>query len=114
MMGRAQTTALRSLSENPTTVAALARRLDVSRQAAHQTVKQLDAWNFISRPEETLEFGPKLVHLTAEGERVATHLAEAIEATETALEDRLGVGRMWALRKVFSHLEGVALDLKPR
>ncbi len=112
-LGRAQMSAVRCLSDEETTVAALARGLAVTRQAAHQTVKQLDGLNLISRHGEENDDGVKWITLSDEGRRLVRDLTDAIEETERALEEHLGGGRMWALRKVFDHLAGIEIDLRP-
>jgi DNA-binding MarR family transcriptional regulator len=112
-LGRAQMATLEVLDGERTTVSALARRLDVTRQAAHQTVKQLDTLGFISRADAADSDGVRWITLSDSGRHLVPELAEAIRQTERKLEERLGVGRMWALRKVFDHLGADKLDLGP-
>jgi DNA-binding MarR family transcriptional regulator len=112
-LGRAQMSALDVLGEGPTSVAALGRRLTVTRQAAHQTVRQLDDMELISREDDRKLHGARWITLSKKGRHLVLDLADAIEETDRSLEEHLGVGRMWALRKVFSRLEGARLDLKP-
>jgi DNA-binding MarR family transcriptional regulator len=115
-LGRAQMAVLDTLAggiESATTVAALARSLDITRQAAHQTVKHLDGLGLISRPEETEADASRSIALSDEGRHLVVHLARATADTERALEERLGIGRMWALRKVFNHLGSARIDLGP-
>jgi DNA-binding MarR family transcriptional regulator len=110
-LGRAQMTAMLALAEDSTSMAQLARRLGVSRQAVHQTVKQLDAWNYVVRQSEARVDGTQIVRLTPAGRHLGIDLTDAIEETEKALEETLGVGRMWALKKVFTHLDTTDMDL---
>lgn len=88
-----------NLDAGGTRTAELARRLGVSRQAAHQTVRELVDMGFVEQQPDSKNASAKLVCLTSVGER-NVHDAFAIFAElEATLKQRLGTKDVCALRR---------------
>jgi DNA-binding MarR family transcriptional regulator len=86
---------IRALHDEPLPLARLAETLDVTKQAAQQTVDDMAAAGLVVRTPDPADGRRKLLALTAEGRRVrATALS-----VSAALEAEIGDHRARALRR---------------
>ena len=86
---------IRSLYDEPLPLARLAERLDVSKQAAQQTVDEMAGAGLLARRADPADGRRKLIALTDEGRRVR---ATALDVSAT-LEAELGRRSARALRR---------------
>jgi DNA-binding MarR family transcriptional regulator len=86
---------IRALHDEPLPLARLAALLDVTKQAAQQTVDDMEAAGLIRREADPADGRRKLLALTREGRRVR---ATALEVS-AALEREIGPAGTRALRK---------------
>jgi DNA-binding MarR family transcriptional regulator len=85
---------IRALHDRPLPLARLAELLDVTKQAAQQTVDDMQAAGLVTREDDPADGRRKLLALTAEGRRVrATALGVSAQ-----LEREIGAGAAPALR----------------
>lgn len=95
---RAQSMLFAHLDRDGTRSSELARRLDVSRQAVHQVVRELEQLGLVEQIDDPSNRSAKLVRLTTTGAR---HVEEALAAfadIEAALADRIGNAAAAAIR----------------
>lgn len=76
----------------------LARRLGVSRQAAHKTVDDLERRGLLRSEPDPDNRSAQRVHATASGERTLAEVHAALAELETELARRLGRVRVRTLR----------------
>src|SRR3954467_9989091 len=86
---------IRALHDRPLPLARLAELLDVTKQAAQQTVDDMQAAGLVERQDDPADRRRKLLALTAEGRRVG---ATALEVSRQ-LEREIGPAGTKALRK---------------
>jgi MarR family transcriptional regulator, organic hydroperoxide resistance regulator len=86
---------IRALHARPLPLARLAELLDVTKQAAQQTVDDMQAAGLVERRDDPADRRRKLLALTAEGRRVR---ATALEVSRE-LEREIGPAGTRALRK---------------
>src|SRR3954471_9315272 len=86
---------IRALYARPLPLVRLAELLDVTKQAAQQTVDDMQAAGLVERAEDPADRRRKLLALTAEGRRVR---ATALEVSRE-LEREIGAAGTRALRK---------------
>ncbi len=98
-MSAAQSMVFAVLDQDGTSTAELARRIGVSRQAVHQTVKDLEALGLVEQVPEPGDGRVRLVRLTTQGRaNVAAALGAFIDL-EAELARRIGVGHAAGLRR---------------
>jgi len=85
---------IRALHDRPLPLARLAELLDVTKQAAQQTVDDMQAAGLVTREDDPADGRRKLLALTAEGRRVR---ATALE-TSAQLEREIGAADARVLR----------------
>lgn len=94
-----QSMLMANLDRAGTRTAELARRLGVSRQAAHQTVRELEDLGLVQQMEDPTNASAKLVCLTDEGERNVADALAIFADVEATLEHRVGTETVRALRR---------------
>ncbi|UNS99942.1 MarR family winged helix-turn-helix transcriptional regulator [Streptomyces tubbatahanensis] len=93
-----QTQLFAALDEEGTTVAALARRMGVTRQTAHQAVHGLVAAGLLERAPDPASARQRLIRRTGEGERVHGQAERILDELEARLAERIGTQAVAALR----------------
>jgi len=86
--------------ESGTRTSELARRMGVSRQAAHQTVGELRAMGLVELRDDPTNASARLVTLTDRGRENVAAARRAFEALEAELGARLGQRAATELRDV--------------
>ncbi|MFD9465649.1 MarR family winged helix-turn-helix transcriptional regulator [Streptomyces sp. NPDC060027] len=88
------------LDEQGTTVAALARRMGVARQTAHQAVHSLIAVGLLEQAPDPDSARQRLIRRTAKGRSVHERAEGIIEQLERTLAARIGADGVTALRAI--------------
>lgn len=86
--------------ESGTRSSELARRIGVSRQAVHQTVRELEALNLVQLAPDPSNQSAKLVQLTDRGLKIVGDAIRVFTAIEKQLGDRIGEDNIVLLRQV--------------
>lgn len=94
----------------------LARRIGVTRQAVHQTIRELAAVGLVRLEVDATNRSAKLVGLTGKGRANVAAALSAFEDLEVALAARLGAAHARALRRALEVAWGepVTLPHQPR
>lgn len=80
----------------------VARRMGISRQAAHKTITELVAQGIVELSEDPTHRGAKLVKLAARGRRLEVDVRRALETLEQSLAERIGPRRLEELRRALA------------
>lgn len=86
--------------ESGTRSSELARRIGVSRQAVHQTVRELEALNLVQLAPDPSNQSAKLVQLTDRGLKIVEDAIRVFTDIEKQLGDRIGEDNIVLLRQV--------------
>ena len=86
--------------ESGTRSSELARRIGVSRQAVHQTVRELEALNLVQLAPDPSNQSAKLVQLTDRGLKIVEDAIRVFTDIEKQLGDRIGEDTIVLLRQV--------------
>ncbi|MFI2257893.1 MarR family winged helix-turn-helix transcriptional regulator [Streptomyces tubercidicus] len=86
------------LDEDGTTVSELARRMGVTRQAAHQAAHGLVKLGLLEQAPDPASARRRLIQRTPEGQHVHQCASLALERLEETLAERIGQGSVAALR----------------
>ena len=90
--------ALVSLDDNGTSIAELARRVGVTRQAMHQMVGELQRSALVETVDSPTDRRVKLVKLSLLGRTLDEKAAAALDSLESKLRQRLGKDALESLR----------------
>ncbi len=85
----------------------LARRVDVSKQAVGQSLRELELMALVELVGDPLDGRARLVRLTPEGLAAFDHGRDALRFYEAALAARLGPGRIRALCDALGRIHAV-------
>ncbi|GGZ91714.1 MarR family winged helix-turn-helix transcriptional regulator [Streptomyces echinoruber] len=91
-----------ALDDDGTTVSDLARRMGVTRQTTHQAVHGLIGMGLLRQAPDPASARRRLIRLTAEGARVHRRAQAALAVLEARLAERIGAGRVAALREALT------------
>ncbi len=91
---------IRALHDAPLPLADLAARLGVTKQAAQQTVDDMEGAGFVTREPDPADGRRKLLVLTAEGRRVRSTALDASARLEAELRATVGDREVDDLRRV--------------
>jgi DNA-binding MarR family transcriptional regulator len=94
----AQSRLLAHMGGRPTSMAELARRLAISRQAVHKTVAELVRRGILEVRDDPDKGNAKLVVYTEKGRQVNRAGAQIIERLEERVAERIGRERLAELR----------------
>ena len=94
----AQSRLLAHMGGRPTSMAELARRLAISRQAVHKTVAELVRRGILEVRDDPEKGNAKLVVYTDKGRQVNRAGAQIIERLEDRVAERIGRERLAELR----------------
>jgi len=94
----AQSRLLAHMGGRPTSMAELARRLAISRQAVHKTVAELVRRGILDVRDDPEKGNAKLVVYTDKGRQVNRAGAQIIERLEERVAERIGRERLAELR----------------
>jgi len=94
----AQSRLLAHMGGRPTSMAELARRLAISRQAVHKTVAELVRRGILEVRDDPEKGNAKLVVYTDKGRQVNRAGAQIIERLEERVAERIGRERLAELR----------------
>jgi len=92
----------------------LARRVDVSKQAVGQSLRELEAMQLVELVGDPGDGRARLVRLTAAGEAAYDHGRGVLAFYEAALAARVGQGRIAALRAALGQVHAVLEDWTAR
>jgi DNA-binding MarR family transcriptional regulator len=98
----AQSRLLAHMGGRPTTMAELARRLAISRQAVHKTVTELARRGILELRDDPGKGNSKLVSYTDKGRQVNRVGAQLIAAIEQRLANRLGAEDVDTLKRLLA------------
>ena len=98
----AQSRLLAHMGGRPVSMAELARRLAISRQAVHKTVAELARRGILELRDDPDKGNAKLVAYTEKGRQVNRAGAALIESIEQRLAQRLGRERVEQLRALLA------------
>ncbi len=93
---------LASLDDGGTSIAELARRVGVTRQAMHQQVGEMEKAALVELVDSPTDRRVKLVKLSLLGRTLDRKAAQAIDALERDLAMRIGTDAMAGLRATLS------------
>ncbi|ADB32982.1 transcriptional regulator, MarR family [Kribbella flavida DSM 17836] len=100
------------LVPKPLTIGELAKRLEVSQQAASKAVADLEKRGYLSRASDPADGRARLVGLTARGDAVIAAARRHRAELETELREKFGADRLEAARRllldVLRHLDADA------
>ena len=95
---QSQSNLMANLGEKGIRLSELARRIGVTRQAIHNTVKELEALGLVNPVVDPTNLSAKLVVLTPQGRENVKAALKAFQDIEASLESRLGPETVQALR----------------
>ncbi len=98
----AQSRLLAHMGGRPTSMAELARRLAISRQAVHKTVAELVRRGILDVRDDPDKGNAKLVVYTDKGRQVNRAGAQIIERLEERVAERIGRERLQELRTLLA------------
>ena len=98
----AQSRLLATMAGKPTSMAELARRLAISRQAVHKTVAELARRGILEIRDDPERRNAKLVVYTERGRQVNRAGAAIIERVEDRIASRLGRARLDELKALLA------------
>jgi DNA-binding MarR family transcriptional regulator len=98
----AQSRLLAHMGGRPTSMAELARRLAISRQAVHKTVAELVRRGILEVRDDPEKGNAKLVVYTDKGRQVNRAGAQIIERLEDRVAERIGRERLQELRTLLA------------
>ena len=98
----AQSRLLAHMGGRPTSMAELARRLAISRQAVHKTVAELVRRGILEVRDDPDKGNAKLVVYTDKGRQVNRAGAQIIERLEERVAERIGRERLEELRTLLA------------
>lgn len=98
----AQSRLLATMAGKPTSMAELARRLAISRQAVHKTVAELARRGILEIRDDPDRRNAKLVVYTERGRQVNRAGAAIIERVEERIASRLGRARLDELKALLA------------
>jgi DNA-binding MarR family transcriptional regulator len=100
-----------NLDRDGTSISEVARRLGVSRQAAHQTIGELSKLKLLEVIPDATDKRAKLAQLSAGGRKMDDAVVQGIWAIEEGLKERIGSKNSEALRVA---LEAMLQPVEPR
>jgi DNA-binding MarR family transcriptional regulator len=100
-----------NLDRDGTSISEVARRLGVSRQAAHQAIGELSKLNLLEVIPDATDKRAKLAQLSARGRKMDDAVVQGIWAIEEGLKERIGSKNSEALRVA---LEAMLQPVEPR
>jgi DNA-binding MarR family transcriptional regulator len=98
----AQSRLLATMAGKPTSMAELARRLAISRQAVHKTVAELARRGILEIRDDPERRNAKLIVYTERGRQVNRAGAAIIERVEERIASRIGRERLETLKSLLS------------
>nr|MDT0664909.1 MarR family transcriptional regulator [Micromonospora sp. DSM 115978] len=98
------------VDDQPTTVSALAKRLDVSKQGAAQIVDDMERRGYLLRTPDPDDRRARLVALSPRGRQALDAARQFHAATEQRLTDSYGPGAVSTLRAILTDLAGGSDD----
>lgn len=98
----AQSRLLATMAGKPTSMAELARRLAISRQAVHKTVAELARRGILEIRDDPERRNAKLIVYTERGRQVNRAGASIIERVEDRIASRIGRERLETLKTLLS------------
>jgi DNA-binding MarR family transcriptional regulator len=98
----AQSRLLATMAGKPTSMAALGRRLAISRQAVHKTVAELARRGILEIRDDPERRNAKLIVYTERGRQVNRTGAAIIDRVEDRIAGRIGRDRLAALKALLS------------
>jgi DNA-binding MarR family transcriptional regulator len=98
----AQSRLLAHMAGKPASMAELARRLAISRQAVHKTVAELARRGILELRDDPERGNAKVVVYTEMGRQINRAGARIIEQIEQRLAKRLGAGQLEQLRQLLA------------
>jgi DNA-binding MarR family transcriptional regulator len=107
---RAHSLVFAQLDATGTRTAEIARRAGVSRQAVHQTVRELQRLGLVELVPDPANRSAKLVMATDRGRRSTQVALATLAALEVELTQRLGERRVQALREALEADWGPIID----
>lgn len=96
---RAHSRVFANLDRDGTRPSELARRMGVTRQAAHQTIQELVDRGFLELAPDPKNARARRAVLTARGKRVVADARDIVRDLEDTLERRIGRKRVARLRR---------------
>ncbi|MEU9099578.1 MarR family transcriptional regulator [Streptomyces sp. NPDC048361] len=87
-----------ALDDDGTTVSELARRMNVTRQTAHQAVHALIGMGLLEQVPDPASARSRLIRPTAEGARVHRRAQDTLAVIERILAERIGAETVGVLR----------------
>jgi DNA-binding MarR family transcriptional regulator len=100
-----------SLDRDGTSISEVARRLGVSRQAAHQAIGELSKLKLLELVPDDTDKRARLARLSKQGRKMDDAVVKGIWAMEEGLKERIGSKNSEALRIA---LEAMLQPLEPR
>lgn len=100
---RRHSTLFGHLDPRGTRPAELARRIGVSRQAIHETIRELEAFGLVEQVPDPGHGRAKIVVLTARGRENVRAAHTAFAELENELRARIGAAEVAALRATLEH-----------
>jgi DNA-binding MarR family transcriptional regulator len=98
----AQSRLLAHMGGKPMSMAELARRLAISRQAVHKTVAELARRGILETADDPQRGNSKLVRYTEKGRGVNRAGAQMIQRIEADIASRLGESRLADLKRLLA------------
>ncbi|GAA1692597.1 hypothetical protein GCM10009745_42550 [Kribbella yunnanensis] len=111
--GRSDGFVLRTLGEGPTTISAMAERLEITKQGASQLADDMERRGYVERRPDPSDARVRLLHLTDRGEAALKAARKYHQAYERRLRTRFGDQAVDGLRDVLAAMAGEAEVITP-
>ena len=99
---RAQSLVFVNISEGVTRPSEIASRVGVTRQAIHQTINEMVELGYLTLQPDPTDRRAKVVVYTEQGKEVGGATVSALREIESSLSNRIGNGRVVALREALA------------
>ncbi|MGI5128270.1 MarR family winged helix-turn-helix transcriptional regulator [Pseudonocardia sp. CA-107938] len=104
--GRSDGFVLRTLGDGPTTISAMAKRLEITKQGASQIADDMERRGYVERRPDPSDARVRLLHLTERGEAALAAARAYHRAYERRLRERFGDAVIDGVREVLTAMAG--------
>ena len=111
--GRSDGFVLRTLGAAPTTISALAERLEISKQGAGQIADDMERRGYVERRPDPTDGRARLLHLSARGKAALAAARKFHQSYERKLRKTHGDAAIDAVRTVLTAMAGTAQTTDP-
>ncbi len=111
--GKSDGFVLRTLGDGPTTITAMAERLEITKQGASQLADDMERRGYVERRPDPSDARVRLLYLTDRGEAALQTARKFHQAYERKLRTRFGDQAIDSMRDVLTAMAGEAEIITP-